>query len=73
VPHLLLGPPCFSNYSFWVHHLVNQDDWQLLAQAMASDFSVAWQCLSKKTIGFSLRIKLHAKTLQSLPKLGFLV
>jgi hypothetical protein len=27
---------------------------------MASDFSVAWQCLSKRTIGFSLRIKLHA-------------
>jgi hypothetical protein len=28
---------------------------------MASDFSVAWQCLSKRTIGFLLRIKLHAK------------
>jgi hypothetical protein len=27
---------------------------------MASDFLVAWQCLSKKTIGFSLWIKLHA-------------
>jgi hypothetical protein len=27
---------------------------------MASDFSAAWQCLSKRTIGFSLRIKLHA-------------
>jgi hypothetical protein len=27
---------------------------------MASDFSVAWQCLTKRTIGFSLRIKLHA-------------
>jgi hypothetical protein len=27
---------------------------------MASDFSVAWQCLSKRTIGFSLRVKLHA-------------
>jgi hypothetical protein len=26
---------------------------------MASDFSVTWQCLSKRTIGFSLRIKLH--------------
>jgi hypothetical protein len=26
---------------------------------MASDFSVAWQCLSKRTIGFSLRIKPH--------------
>jgi hypothetical protein len=27
---------------------------------MASDFSVTWQCLSKRTICFSLRIKLHA-------------
>jgi hypothetical protein len=27
---------------------------------MASDFSVAWQCPSKRTIGFSSRIKLHA-------------
>jgi hypothetical protein len=60
VPLLLLGHPFFSNYSFWVHHLVNQDDRQLLAHAMASDFSVAWQCLSKRTIGFLLRIKLHA-------------
>jgi hypothetical protein len=29
-------PPIFSDYSFWVHHLVNQDDRQLLAHAMAS-------------------------------------
>jgi hypothetical protein len=27
---------------------------------MASDFSVAWQCLWKRTVGFLLRIKLHA-------------
>jgi hypothetical protein len=27
---------------------------------MASDFSVAWQCLSKRTVGYSLQIKLHA-------------
>jgi hypothetical protein len=27
---------------------------------MASDFSVTWQCLSKRTIGFLLWIKLHA-------------
>jgi hypothetical protein len=60
VPLLLLGPPFFSDYSFWVHHLVNWDDQHLLANAMASDFSVAWQCLSKRTIGFSLWIKLHA-------------
>jgi hypothetical protein len=51
----------FSGYSFWVHHLVNQDYRQLLAHAMASDFSVAWQCVSKRTIGFYLRIKLHAR------------
>jgi predicted Zn-dependent protease len=24
VPHLLLGPPFFSDYSFWVHHLVTR-------------------------------------------------
>jgi hypothetical protein len=30
---------------------------------MASDFSVAWQCLSKRTIGFLLWIKLHAHPL----------
>jgi hypothetical protein len=30
---------------------------------MASDFSVTWQCLSKGTIGFSLRIKLHAQVM----------
>jgi hypothetical protein len=52
VPLLLFGPPFFSDYSFWVHHLVNQDDRQFLAPAMASDFSVAWQCLSKRTIVF---------------------
>jgi hypothetical protein len=33
----------FSNYSFWVHHPVNCDDQHLLAHAMASDFTVAWQ------------------------------
>jgi hypothetical protein len=26
---------------------------------MAPDFSAAWQCLSKRTIDFLLRIKLH--------------
>jgi hypothetical protein len=46
----------FSNYSFWVHHLVHQDDQQLLAYAMASDF----YDFSKRTIGVSLQIKLHA-------------
>jgi hypothetical protein len=59
VPLLLLGPPLFPNYSFWVHHPVNRDDQHPLAHAMASDFSVTRQFLSKRTIGFSLRIKLH--------------
>jgi hypothetical protein len=54
-------PSIFSHYSFWVHQLVNRDGQQLLAHAMASDFSVTWQCLSKRTIVFFLlRIKLHA-------------
>jgi hypothetical protein len=55
VPLLLLGPPFFSNYSFWVHHLVNWDDRHLLAHAMASAFSAAWQCLSKRTIGICVQ------------------
>jgi hypothetical protein len=54
-------PSIFSNYSFWVHHPANRDDRHLLAHAMVSDFLVAWQFLSKRTIGFSLCIKLHAK------------
>jgi hypothetical protein len=52
VPLLLLAPLFFSHYLYQVHHLVNQDDQHLLAHAMASDFSVAWQCLSKRTVGF---------------------
>jgi hypothetical protein len=42
----------FSDYSFRIYHLVNQDDRQLLAHAMAYDFSVPWHCLSKRTIVF---------------------
>jgi hypothetical protein len=45
-------PSIFSNYSFGIHQPVNQDDQRLLAHAMASDFSVAWQFLSKRTIIF---------------------
>jgi hypothetical protein len=60
-------PSIFSDYSFWVHHLLNRDDRHLLlANAMASDFSIKWQCLSKRKIVFSLRIKLHAKDLRHL-------
>jgi hypothetical protein len=32
----------FIQYSFRIHHLVNQDGRKLLAHAMASDFSVPW-------------------------------
>jgi hypothetical protein len=53
-------PSIFSDYSFWVHHRVNQYDRQLLAHALPSDFLVARQYLSNRTIGFLLRIKLHA-------------
>jgi hypothetical protein len=42
----------FFKLFFRVHHLVNRDDRHLLAHALASDFSVAWQCLSKRTIFF---------------------
>jgi hypothetical protein len=58
VPLVLIGPPFFPIILFGVHHLVNQDDRHFHAHAMASDYSVAWQFLSKRTIGFSLRIKL---------------
>jgi hypothetical protein len=51
VPFFLLGPPFFQLF-FLVHHLVDRDDRHLLAHAMASDFSVAWQCLSNRTIVF---------------------
>jgi hypothetical protein len=34
----------FSDYSFCVHHLVNQYDWHLLAHAMASDFLSHGSC-----------------------------
>jgi hypothetical protein len=54
-----LWPSIFSDYSFWAYHPVNQDDRHLLAHAMASDFSVAWQLLSERTIGFLFQIKLH--------------
>jgi hypothetical protein len=29
----------FSNYSFWIYHPVNWDDWHILAHAIASDFA----------------------------------
>jgi hypothetical protein len=54
VPLLLLGPPFFySEYSFLVHRPINLDDRNLLAHAMASDFTVTWQYIfSKRTIVF---------------------
>jgi hypothetical protein len=39
---------------------------------MASDLSVAWQFLSKKTIRFLLRIKLHAWSREGLNSLHLL-
>jgi hypothetical protein len=62
VPLLLLDPP-FIQIFFLVHHLVNWDDRQLLAHAMASDFSVAWQCLSKRTIVFFITDQTPCPTL----------
>jgi hypothetical protein len=44
--HCAFPPPTpfiLSDYSFFVHHPVNRDDRQLLAHAMASDFTVARQ------------------------------
>jgi hypothetical protein len=53
-------PSIFPIILFGVHHPVNQDDQHLLAHAMASDISVAWQCLSKRTIVFfPLLIRIH--------------
>jgi hypothetical protein len=43
-----------------VHHPVNRNDRHLLALPMATDSLVAWQCLSKRTIGSLLWIKLHS-------------
>jgi hypothetical protein len=50
----------FSDYSFLVHHPVHRD---LLAHAMASDFTVAWQYSQREQLFFhyasnSLPIKL---------------
>jgi hypothetical protein len=57
---LCLWPSIFSHYTFWIHHPVNQDDRHLLAHAMASDFTVTWQFISKRTIDSLLQIELHA-------------
>jgi hypothetical protein len=50
MPLLLLGLPStiFSNYSFLVHHTVNQDDRHLLAHAIASDFTVTRQFFQRE-------------------------
>jgi hypothetical protein len=66
VPLLLFGPPFFPNILFWVHQPLNWDDRHLLANAMASGFSDAWQFLSKRTIGFCWA-KLNHRTLMSTP------
>jgi hypothetical protein len=45
-------PSIFSDNSFCVHPPVNWDDRHLLAQAMASDFSVVGCIKSRKPFGF---------------------
>jgi hypothetical protein len=35
-------PSIFSDYSFWVHHLFNRDDWHLLAQPHDSQFIIVY-------------------------------
>jgi hypothetical protein len=66
------GPLCFSSsaihfshYSFLIHHPVTVDGQHLLAHAMASDFSVAWQ-LHSKLIAFTLLMHKEDSTSDSL-------
>jgi hypothetical protein len=40
------------DYSFLVHHCVNRDDRHLLAHAMASGFTVAWQYSQREQLFF---------------------
>jgi hypothetical protein len=44
--------PIFYNYYFLVHHPVNPDDQRLLAHAMASDFTAAWQFSQREQLVF---------------------
>jgi hypothetical protein len=71
VPLLLLGPPLFSNYSFCFHHPVNQDDWHLLAHAMASDFSIIWQFSQREQLTRSLPARPVLKFLSFFPVFKF--
>jgi hypothetical protein len=74
-------PLCLSSSSaldfFWLFFLCpppfNQDDWQLLAHAMASDLSVAWQCSQREQLVFSLHTKLHTLIGGSFQKLFFAI
>jgi hypothetical protein len=56
----LLGPPFFLFNLFGSTIPVKRDDLHLLAHAMASDFSDAWQFLSKRTIGYVHALKVRA-------------
>jgi hypothetical protein len=58
VPFLLLGSPFISDYSFLVHHPVDRDDQQLLAHAMAFDFTVTWQNVYQMFQLFFCRVEL---------------
>jgi hypothetical protein len=53
----------FSDFSFWIHHPVNQDDLQFLAHATASDFSVS---LKENNWFFVNRYELHAQEVSSM-------
>jgi hypothetical protein len=56
----------FSNYSFLVPHPVNRDDQYLLARAMASDFTVAWQFSQRDQLFFDMDQTPHPYPTRSL-------
>jgi hypothetical protein len=60
VPLLLLHSTSFFLMILFLYTtLLTRDDRHLLAHAMASDFTVAWQCSQREQL-FFLWIKLHA-------------
>jgi hypothetical protein len=54
----LLCPPFLSNYSFWVHHIVNRDDRHLLADASQLHGSVSQR---EQLLLYLSRINHHIK------------
>jgi hypothetical protein len=63
--HVWLKTTFFYNPPFFLivlfHHLVNKDDWHLLAHAMASDFSFPRQFSQREPLVFGLG-PCHLKT-----------